>query len=137
MGGDIILPVLGSRGYYVMNLTRPGVRKQVFLHKIILESFIGARPENMQACHNDGNRLNCRLENLRWDTASSNHKDKRLHGTWQVGEKANNVKFTSGIVIAIRTENLSVKESVERFGMSRTHAKRIINKETWKHLDAQ
>ena len=52
----------------------------------------------MQACHNDGNRLNCKLENLRWDTISNNHKDKRIHGTWQIGEKANNSKYTEKII---------------------------------------
>ena len=89
----------------------------------------------MQCCHNDGNKLNCNLDNLRWDTISNNHKDKRVHGTWQVGEKANNVKLTNKIVISIRTNKLTPKQAVEIYGLSLTNAKRIVNKETWKHLD--
>lgn len=137
MGGDIVLPIIGSRGYYVMNLTRPGVRLQVFLHKIILEAFVGKRPENMQACHNDGNRLNCRLDNLRWDTMSSNHNDKRLHGTLQIGEKNGRAKLTNEIVEFIRSEKLSTKQVMEKFGISKSHSKRIINKESWRHIGAE
>ena len=135
MGGDFVKPILGSRGYFVVNLTKPGIRKQIFLHKIILEAFIGPRPKGFQCCHNDGNKLNCNLENLRWDTISNNHKDKRLHGTWQIGEKANNAKLTNEIVIFIRKNKLTPKEAAKKFNMSITNAKRIVNKETWWHLD--
>lgn len=135
MGGSLVKPIIGSRGYYVVNLTRSGLRKQVFLHKMVLEAFLGPRPEGMQGCHNDGNPLNCIFENLRWDTPSGNHKDKRLHGTWQVGEKANNSKFTSDVIFDIRKNGLTAKQASEKYGMSLTHAKRVINKESWSHLD--
>lgn len=135
MGGGFVKPILGSRGYFVVNLTKANVRKQVFLHKLVLEAFMGPRPPGLQACHNDGNRLNCSLENLRWDTASNNHKDKRLHGTWQVGEKANNVKLTNETVISIRTQKLRPRQAVEMYGLSLSNAKKIINKKTWRHLD--
>jgi len=135
MGGNLVKPIMGSRGYYVVNLTKPEVRKQIFLHKLILEAFVGQRPDRMQCCHNDGNKLNCNLDNLRWDTISNNHKDKRIHGTWQVGEKANNVKLTNKIVISIRTNKLTPNQAAEIYGLSLTNAKRIVNRETWRHLD--
>ena len=50
MGGSIVKPIIGSRGYYVVNLTKPEVRKQIFLHKLILEAFVGQRPDGMQCC---------------------------------------------------------------------------------------
>jgi len=34
----------------------------------------------MQCCHNDGNPANNRVENLRWDTVSSNANDRVRHG---------------------------------------------------------
>lgn len=134
MGGGIVKPILGSRGYFVINLTKTGVRKQVFLHKIVLEAFIGLRPIGYEACHNDGNPLNCKIENLRWDTKSNNHQDKKKHGTWQVGEKANNVKLTNLIVLEIRSKKLTASQAVKEYGLSLTNAKRIVNFQTWKHL---
>jgi hypothetical protein len=35
----------------------------------------------MEVCHNDGNEVNDRLENLRWDTHLENMRDLLRHGT--------------------------------------------------------
>ncbi len=135
--GGPVSPILGSRGYYVVNLTANGKRRQLFLHKLVLEAFVSRRPDGMEACHNDGNRLNCSLENLRWDTRSGNHKDKRKHGTWQVGEKANNSKLTEEVVIEIRRRGLSAVRAQREYGLSRTNAKRIVRGDTWWYLNEQ
>jgi len=103
-------------------------------HKLVMEAFVGIRPQGMECCHNDGNPLNCKLENLRWDTKSNNHKDKKKHGTWQVGEKANNVKLNNKIVFDIRNRKLTASQAAKEYGLSKTNAKRIVNFETWKHL---
>src|SRR5512139_282070 len=55
-----------------------------YVHRLVLEAFIGQCPSGMEACHNDGNRGNNALSNLRWDTRSSNGHDAVGHGThWQ------------------------------------------------------
>lgn len=134
VGGVILKPVFGSRGYPVVNLTKPGLRRQLFLHKVILEAFTGGRPEGMECCHNNGDTTDARLANLRWDSRSGNHKDKRNHGTWQVGERANNVKLTNEVVLAIRRRKLTASEARREYGLSKTNACRIVNGVTWRHL---
>lgn len=51
------------------------------VHRLVLEAFVGPCPEGMEACHWDGDPTNNRLENLRWDTRSENHRDAARHGT--------------------------------------------------------
>jgi len=51
------------------------------VHRIVLEAFRGQCPEGMEGCHNDGDPENNRLNNLRWDTRSSNLADMVTHGT--------------------------------------------------------
>jgi hypothetical protein len=51
------------------------------VHRLVLEAFVGPCPEGMVGCHNDGDPLNNRLDNLRWDTPSNNERDKWVHGT--------------------------------------------------------
>jgi hypothetical protein len=46
---------------------------------LVLEAFLGPRPEGMECRHLDGDRANCRLDNLRWGTHSENERDKRRH----------------------------------------------------------
>lgn len=56
----------------------------VRLHVLVLEAFVGPRPDGMAACHNDGDINNNTVGNLRWDTYSSNNYDLTRHGThWQ------------------------------------------------------
>jgi hypothetical protein len=58
------------------------------VHRLVLEAFVGPCPPGMECCHNDGNPLNNRLDNLRWDTRRSNQLDRNRHGTGSRGEKS-------------------------------------------------
>lgn len=51
------------------------------VHVLVLEAFVGPRPGGMQACHNDGDRRNNSLSNLRWDTCKANKADAIRHRT--------------------------------------------------------
>jgi hypothetical protein len=65
-------------GYRVVSLgAKP--KKQFRLHCLVLEAFIGPRPEGKQGCHGDNNKDNNALSNLRWDTPSGNMKDRRSY----------------------------------------------------------
>lgn len=137
MGGNILKPILGSRKYLVVNLTKPGIRKQIFLHKIIIEAFNGPRPCDMTVCHNDGNKLNCQLDNLRWGTQLENINDKKMHGTWQFGEKIGNSRFTENQIVDIRKKLLKPSQIVKLYGGSKTNAKRIASGQTWRHINVE
>lgn len=67
--------------YLHVCLTKKGRHRTVKVHHLVLKTFVGPRPEGMQGCHNDGNRVNNRLSNLRWDTQSANQLDAVRHGT--------------------------------------------------------
>ena len=54
--------------------------RTVYLHRSILEEYVGPCPEGMEACHNDGDPTNNCLENLRWDTHRNNGFDSYKHG---------------------------------------------------------
>lgn len=55
--------------------------KDRYVHRLVLEAFVGPCPPGMETCHNNGDRFDNRLENLRWDTPSNNGRDKAKHGT--------------------------------------------------------
>lgn len=80
-----IRPYLLSTGYLAVNWrTRDAagriVRQSRLLHRMVLELFTGPCPEGMEACHWNGEKTDCRHENLRWDTPSANKLDKARHG---------------------------------------------------------
>jgi hypothetical protein len=72
----------GSR--YIVVCFRPSPGEAVccrYVHRIVLESFVGECPPNMVCCHYDGNGANNDITNLRWGTRKENMADKKRHGT--------------------------------------------------------
>jgi NUMOD4 motif. len=55
-------------------------RKTFAIHGLVAAAFLGERPPGMEVCHNDGDPLNSRLGNLRYDTVSENRLDTVRHG---------------------------------------------------------
>lgn len=132
--GRLLAQVAKRNGYLVVSLSKDNKARQFLVHRIVLEAFMSSCPEGMEACHANGDRQDNRASNLRWDTRSGNHQDKKLHGTAQVGEKANNVKLTDQIVREIRRRKLKPIEAVREFGLSKTNAARIVSNATWRHI---
>lgn len=64
-----------------------GEQRDISVHKLVLETFVGPRPEGMECRHLDGNKLNNRLENLCWGTPSENSYDRVRHGTHPMANK--------------------------------------------------
>jgi HNH endonuclease/NUMOD4 motif len=56
-------------------------KKDQYIHRLVLEEFVGPCPDGMEACHNDGDRSNNTPDNLRWDTRLGNCQDIIAHGT--------------------------------------------------------
>lgn len=89
------------KGYLTVNMSEGGRATRLSVHRVVLESFVGFRPEGMQALHGDGNPSNNRLENLRWGNASENEADKLLHGTKATGSRNGAARLTEEMVAEI------------------------------------
>lgn len=78
--GRTLVRSVDGRGYLNVNLS--GIRKITrTVHSLVADAFLGPRPVGMEVCHNDGNKANPILSNLRYDTKSSNQLDAYKHGT--------------------------------------------------------
>lgn len=66
--------------YPVVKLAKNGRKTCFNVHQLVLETFIGPRPEGHVACHCDGDSRNNAVTNLRWDTVSENNFDIVRHG---------------------------------------------------------
>lgn len=76
----------GRMGHlYVQLATAPceSVRRPV--HQLVLEAFVGPRPDGMVTRHLDGNPTNNHLDNLAYGTPRENTADMFRHGTYVNG----------------------------------------------------
>lgn len=93
-----------SAGYLVVGL-RNGAAKTCpvfFVHRLVLESFVGPCPEGMECRHLDGNPQNAALANLSWGTPDENGRDRIRHGTQITGSRVPTSKLTESDIPAIR-----------------------------------
>ena len=121
----------------MVGLSDRGRRGQFRVHRLVLEAFVGPCPEGHEGCHNDGNPLNNRLSNLRWDTPSANNRDKERHGTHQIGSRNGRSKLTEADAADIRRRcaDGQQKADVARdYGVSATLVRFIVGRRNWRHV---
>lgn len=126
-----------SNGYYFVAISNNGFRVQRKVHHLVLEAFIGSRPEGTEACHKNGNKADNRLSNLRWGTHSSNYADRVLHGTGNEGENNYSVKITESCVRAIMsdlTSGISQTKIGNKYGISQMLVSQIKCGRAWTHV---
>lgn len=141
--GKVLKPYpVGSRGrtsrYYCVRLCRKGLQKPAYVHRLVLEAFVGPCPEGLEACHNDSNTRNNQISNLRWDTHTSNVRDTVERGASHAGERHPMAKLTADQVVEIRrlkaSSGLTLREIGRTFGVHEETVGGIVRGESWKHL---
>lgn len=112
--------------------------KKRSVHRLVLLAFVGPCPEGMESCHEDGNRRNNALSNLRWDTHKANCADRVRHGTQAKGEKSGNSRFTEADIRSIRTEYATGTTCYSKLAQKHkthwTYIRNIIKRRAWKHV---
>lgn len=131
--GNIRTPQLGNNGYCYVTFQSGPKGKAVYwpIHRMMMEAFVGPRPDGMQICHNDGDRLNNRLSNLRFGTAKDNADDRDWHGMTRRGVRNGNAKLRDQAAVnAIRARyadgGVSQYELADEFGISQAQINNIV-----------
>jgi len=136
--GRPIRTVRAGRGYLQVGLwDSSGRRKNRYVHRVVLEAFAGAPSPGHEACHNNGDRQDNRLENLRWDSRSANHTDKRAHGTMPRGESHHHASIGEADVRRVLTmaaEGRSRAEISRSVGITTRHVGSLVRRELWAHV---
>ena len=69
-----------SRGYRVVTLTKNKKEKSITVHRLVAQAFIDNPYNFSQINHIDGNKLNNKIDNLEWCTASQNMQHAYKNG---------------------------------------------------------
>lgn len=136
--GRVLASVRGAGDYLRINLCHPdNPRRQMPVHKVVLEAFRGPRPAGNQSRHLNGRRPDCRLSNLKWETPAENREDMRRHGTIARGERAGVAKLTASKVSQIRrlrALGVSRLKVAKKFGINFTYIWRLCSRRGWAHV---
>lgn len=136
--GEVLSPVTNSIGYLGVTLCQNGYQYRRAVHRIVLEAFVGPCPNGMEGCHNDDDKTNNNLFNLRWDTHQNNVQDRRINGGFSLGSHHGRAKLTEVKVEKIKQlfqlGRYQQKEIAALFGVSRSTINYIVRGKTWVHV---
>jgi HNH endonuclease len=132
----------GNNGRYgVLGRGRQG-DGQIYAHRLSYEMHVGPIPVGLDVMHSCDEPLcvnpkhlsvGTRLEN----TADMVRKGRASHLARTPGEKNRHAKLTEVNVRAIRkaaADGTSVRDLMERFGLTDSAIRRVISRFTWKHV---
>lgn len=102
-------------------------KKNFWVHRLVLEAFVGPRLGGMVACHNNGIPSDNGVSNLRWDTLKSNQLDRHFHGT-------SRTRLTAEQVYEIRRSSEPIRALAARFGVGANTIRYARNGVSWKHI---
>lgn len=130
---------LSTSGYPQVSLCRNNRRHQQFVHRAVLETFIGPCPKGMLCCHKNDIKMDNNIKNLRWDTPSANNFGAYKNGkipTDVGGEKNGRAKLNILQVRVIKRllefNTLTQIEISNIFGITSSAISRINRGITWK-----
>lgn len=144
--GRILTLNAHRRGYPVVSLSSAGKSANRLVHQLVLEAFVGPRPEGWVVNHIDANRRNNYLSNIEYVTYVENALHTIKIGRGQVGENHwkrkrpeliargddhPNTKVTDQMAVDIRaalTNGETVQSVMARFGLSAVTVSRVRNR---------
>lgn len=142
--GNILAGTLSKPGYIRLTRFCPDRRRNVFLHRLVAEAFIGEIPAGMEVNHKNGIKSDNRVENLEIITRTQNAKHmydvlgvKATNPNPCKGERNGWSKFTDKDIVLMRElAEQGVRQAciARQFKTAQTVVSRIVSRQSWKHV---
>ena len=119
-----------------VSLRRDGQYHHFGVHCLVLEAFVGPRPDGHYGCHIDDQPINNKLNNLYWGTPTQNCADKIRHGNQQRGSEIPWSKLTEDDVRDIRARAPQTTRTAlaEEYGVGQSQISRIVLRYQWQSI---
>lgn len=132
--GRLLRPGKSKSGHVTVAVGKGNSR---LVHHLVLEAFVGPRPEGMEGRHRNDVPNQNDLQNLCWGTRSENLHDAVRNGKRAIGEAHHSARLTEVDVRAIRQADGPrglIKSLAEKFGLEESAIRGIRARKTWKHV---
>lgn len=126
-------------GYVQVKLAAGQPRpKNVFVHRLVLEAFVGPCPPGLEIRHLNDDPSDNRLDNLAYGTSRENSADQRRRGTDPAGSRNPAAKLTEAAAARILADyaagGWTYKALAAREGVSVTAVWRVVRRRLWRHV---
>lgn len=124
--GIILRLTPNNRGYLRVDLHKDGRRQRgVHVAHLVALTFLGPRPENLFVCHNNDDKHDNRVVNLRYGTRADNIADATVHGAWK-SVSGPRLDIDETEVLRLRTEGRNRGQIARLLGVGERTVGRIL-----------
>ena len=130
-------PHIMPTGHHYIRLGKGRKRVHWFIHRLVLEVFVGPCPPGMVCRHLDGNPTNNHISNLVWGTPQANGQDMIRHGTSNKGECSSAAVLTEDDIramLAMRAAGVTHCAIAKHFGVGHANVQAIFYGRSWNHI---
>jgi hypothetical protein len=120
--------------YLCVNLCDGAAARKCAVHVLVLEAFVGPRPEGMFGLHGDDNRQNPALSNLRWGTPADNAADMVANGNSCRGERSPKAVLTEEMARWIKESPQSSLALAPLLGVASSTIRAVRIGQNWSHV---
>ncbi len=110
-------------GYVQVCLYKEGVKRYAYVHRLVMEAFVGPCPDGYEVDHMDRNKGNNTVANLRYVT----RKENVLRGSAHP-----NTNLTEVTVLEVRKR---LDDLMEKYSVSPNQLRHIADRSRWGWLD--
>lgn len=133
----LLRPSRQQRGHRLVAL---GSTAQRYVHRLVLEAFVGPAPQGMECRHLNGDPSDNRLTNLAWGTREENYADRDRLGEHNPPRGTRNAQtiLTEDMVRKIRSDAAQGRRQwiiANEMGISPSSVSMIVNRRNWGWLD--
>lgn len=132
-------PMRNHGDYLVVGLCRKSRKRRAFVHRLVLETFVGPPKPGQHGAHLDRRPGNNNLKNLKWVDPIENIHHSIAHGTFPRGSMKPEAKLTEASVKEIR--NLYAQGAYTQkhlgslFGVTKGAIGFLLSRKTWAHVE--
>lgn len=121
--GKILKPWRSGSGYMMVHLGRAAVKQ---IHTLVLEAFVGPRPDGCEAAHLNGDKVDNRLENLSWKSRVENQADRYAHNTRGLKLRFADVRA----IFVMQAAKMRQADIARVFGVSQHAVSQVLQRKT-------
>ena len=127
-----------ENGYMILNLRIDSKTYKKYVHRMVAEVYIPNPDNKPEVNHKNGIKADCSVKNLEWNTRSENmqhaYKNGLINNTGEFNGKSKLTETDILEIYKLKDSGLKQKEIGERFPISITQVRRIVNGDKWSHL---
>jgi NUMOD4 motif/HNH endonuclease len=129
-----VLATPPMQGYAFVSLAKEGKHKPRAVHQLVLEAFVGPRPDGLVCRHGPRGAACNELSNLSYGTPKENMADRKRDGTHTMGAQNPRARLTESQVLEILGDTRSGSVLAKVYGVHKNTIYAIKRRETWRNL---